>query len=139
MAKGVTMKASAGRVLMLVENSFPADERVRNEPFTLVSTGFRVSVLALQKPGKAIVSFDLAETRYSAQNAALYVQPNNEGDFAKAIATLMDNPELREKMGAFGESGRRAFAVVGSRDEFAGSLSARIRRIRASGECSIRD
>ena len=67
---------------MLVENSFPADERVRNEPFTLVSTGFRVSVLALQKPGKAIVSFDLAETRYSAQNAALYVQPNNEGDFA---------------------------------------------------------
>ena len=29
------MKASAGRVLMLVENCYPADTRVRNEAVTL--------------------------------------------------------------------------------------------------------
>ena len=29
------MKGSAGRVLMLVENNFPADTRVRNEASTL--------------------------------------------------------------------------------------------------------
>ena len=33
---------------MLVENSFPADTRVRNEASTLVSNGYRVSVIALR-------------------------------------------------------------------------------------------
>jgi glycosyltransferase involved in cell wall biosynthesis len=41
------MKESAGRVLMLVENRFPADTRVRNEAFTLAANGFKVSVVAL--------------------------------------------------------------------------------------------
>jgi hypothetical protein len=47
------MKASAGRVLMLVENSFPADSRVRNEAFTLVSNGYQITVLALRKPARS--------------------------------------------------------------------------------------
>jgi glycosyltransferase involved in cell wall biosynthesis len=42
------MKASAGKVLMLVENSFPADSRVRNEAFTLASNGIKVTVIALR-------------------------------------------------------------------------------------------
>src|SRR5687768_16825012 len=46
------MKASAGRVLMLVENSFPADTRVRNEAGTLVANGYRVSVISLRAPGQ---------------------------------------------------------------------------------------
>src|SRR5688572_30907170 len=46
------MKASAGRVLMLVENSFPADTRVRNEAGTLVANGYRVSVISLRSPGQ---------------------------------------------------------------------------------------
>jgi len=46
------MKASAGRVLMLVENCFPADTRVRNEAFTLARNGFSVAVIALQKAGE---------------------------------------------------------------------------------------
>src|SRR5438445_2443741 len=41
------MKESAGRVLMLVENSFPNDTRVRNEAFTLADNGFKVAVIAL--------------------------------------------------------------------------------------------
>ncbi len=51
---------------------------------------------------KPMVCFDLKETHYSAQDAALYVQPNNEEDYARAIITLIDNPELRKKMGDYG-------------------------------------
>ncbi|MGE4054204.1 MAG: glycosyltransferase, partial [Vicinamibacterales bacterium] len=46
------MKASAGDVVMLVENCFPADSRVRNEAFTLRDSGFNVSVIALRKEGE---------------------------------------------------------------------------------------
>ena len=46
------MKGSAGRVLMLVENCFPADTRVRNEAATLVAHGYRVTVIALRSPGE---------------------------------------------------------------------------------------
>src|SRR5262249_25031733 len=46
------MKESAGRVLMLVENEFPGDPRVRNEAFTLVDNGFQVAVIALRRPGQ---------------------------------------------------------------------------------------
>src|SRR6266436_5892259 len=46
--RGITMKEYAGRVLMLVENCFPADTRVRNEAFTLAENGFHVSIIALR-------------------------------------------------------------------------------------------
>src|SRR5262249_9575702 len=46
------MKASAGSVLMLVENCYPADTRVRNEAVTLTENGFKVSVIALRGPGE---------------------------------------------------------------------------------------
>jgi glycosyltransferase involved in cell wall biosynthesis len=48
------------------------------------------------------VAFDLKETRFSAGDAAIYVRPNEEAEFAKTIAQLMGQPELRKKMGAFG-------------------------------------
>jgi len=51
---------------------------------------------------KPIVSFDLKETRFSARDAAIYVEPNNEAEFAEAIAQLMDQPELQNKMGTYG-------------------------------------
>jgi len=46
------MKESAGRVLMLVENEFPRDTRVRNEAFTLAAAGLQVSVIALRGSGE---------------------------------------------------------------------------------------
>ena len=52
--------------------------------------------------GKPVVSFDLQEARFSAQDAALYAIPNQVEDFADKIETLLDNQELRSKMGAFG-------------------------------------
>jgi glycosyltransferase involved in cell wall biosynthesis len=53
---------------------------------------------------KPIVAFDLPETRRSAGEAALYVTPNDELEFAKALAHLMDRPEERRTKGAIGRS-----------------------------------
>jgi len=52
--------------------------------------------------GKPIVAFDLPEHRTTAQGAALYARPNDELDFARKIAELMDDPEKRSRMGKLG-------------------------------------
>ncbi len=52
--------------------------------------------------GLPVVAFDLAETRFSAQAAALYATPNSVEDFAHNIEMLLDNEELRRQMGACG-------------------------------------
>lgn len=57
--------------------------------------------MALAKP---IVQFDLTEGRYSAQDASLYAKNNDAEDMAKKIMELLDNPELRKKMGAYGRN-----------------------------------
>jgi glycosyltransferase involved in cell wall biosynthesis len=54
--------------------------------------------------GKPIVAFDLPEHRVTAGEAALYARPNDELDFARHIQTLMDDPELRIKMGQIGRA-----------------------------------
>jgi glycosyltransferase involved in cell wall biosynthesis len=50
---------------------------------------------------KPIVAFDLRENRYSAQEAALYAQGNDVGQFARLITTLVDDETLRRQMGDF--------------------------------------
>lgn len=55
--------------------------------------------MALSKP---IVAFDLPEHRVSAGDAALYAEPNDELDFARKIALLMDDPSLRRRLGREG-------------------------------------
>ena len=52
--------------------------------------------------GKPMVQFDLAEGRFSAQQASLYARQNNAFDFADKILELLDNEEKRKAMGAFG-------------------------------------
>lgn len=61
-----------------------------------------IKVMEYMVVGKPIVAFDLVETRYSAQDAALYARPNDELDFARQIAVLMDDPERCRKMGQIG-------------------------------------
>ena len=63
-----------------------------------------IKIMEYMAYGKPIVSFDLKETRYSAQDAAIYVKPNDEPQFAAAIAKLMDDPVLRVRLGAFGRA-----------------------------------
>jgi len=71
-----------------------------SSPLNDVSTW--IKVMEYMAYGKPIVSFDLRETRASAQGAALFVPCNDELAFAQAVATLMDEPELREAMGRLG-------------------------------------
>jgi glycosyltransferase involved in cell wall biosynthesis len=55
--------------------------------------------MALAKP---IVQFDLAEGRFSAQDASLYAKKNDPDDLAAKIVELVDDPARRARMGAFG-------------------------------------
>jgi glycosyltransferase involved in cell wall biosynthesis len=52
--------------------------------------------------GKPIVQFDLTEGRFSAQDASLYAKRNDPHDLAAKIVELIDDPERRAQMGAFG-------------------------------------
>jgi len=73
-----------------------------SSPLNDVSTW--IKIMEYMTLGKPIVTFDLKETRFSARDSAIYVEPNNEKEFAKAIVQLMDDPGLRIKLG---ERGRK--------------------------------
>ncbi|NML52591.1 glycosyltransferase family 4 protein [Streptomyces sp. R302] len=60
-------------------------------------------VLEYMVMGRPIVSFDLREARVSAGDAALYAPANDEGEFARLIALLLDDPEKRALMGKAGQ------------------------------------
>src|SRR5437867_1523137 len=71
-----------------------------SSPLNDVSTW--IKVMEYMAAAKPIVAFDLKETRFSARDAAVYVEPNKEAEFAKAIVQLMEQPELRKQMGSYG-------------------------------------
>jgi glycosyltransferase involved in cell wall biosynthesis len=52
--------------------------------------------------GKAHMAFDLEETRFCADGAALYAQPNDAEDFARKVLELLSSPEQRAAMGRIG-------------------------------------
>ena len=54
--------------------------------------------------GLPVVAFDLQETRVSAAAAAVYVTPNDIGEYAKAIADLIDDEAVREQLGKIGRT-----------------------------------
>jgi glycosyltransferase involved in cell wall biosynthesis len=69
-------------------------------PVNNISTMHKtVEYMALRKP---IVQFDLREGRVSAGDASLYAAPNDTTDFAKAIVQLIDDPEMRDRLGGIG-------------------------------------
>lgn len=61
-------------------------------------------ILEYMALGKPIVQFDLTEGRYSAQEASLYAKNNDAEDMARKIMELLENPEMRKKMGAYGRN-----------------------------------
>lgn len=66
-----------------------------------ISTMIKImEYMALAKP---IVQFDLREGRFSAQDAAVYADTQDQiADFAAKITWVLDNPEERIRMGEFG-------------------------------------
>lgn len=71
-------------------------------PLNDVSTMNKImEYMAMSRP---IVSFDLKEARVSAGNAAVYAPANDESEFAKLIARLLDDPDERHRMGEIGRA-----------------------------------
>jgi glycosyltransferase involved in cell wall biosynthesis len=52
--------------------------------------------------GKPVVCFDMPERRYTGENTVLYARENDELDLARQIACLIDNPQLRVRLGVLG-------------------------------------
>jgi glycosyltransferase involved in cell wall biosynthesis len=61
-----------------------------------------VKIMEYMAAAKPIVAFDLAETRFSAGEAAVYARPNDELGFATLLSALIDAPRQRQKMGCYG-------------------------------------
>ncbi len=69
-------------------------------PLNDVSTMNKImEYMAMSRP---IVSFDLREARVSAGDAAVYAPANDESEFAKLVAYLLDDPGERRRMGEIG-------------------------------------
>jgi glycosyltransferase involved in cell wall biosynthesis len=54
--------------------------------------------------GLPVVAFDLRETRVSAEDAAVYAEPNDVRSYAEAIVALMDDEQQRVRMGNLGRN-----------------------------------
>jgi glycosyltransferase involved in cell wall biosynthesis len=61
-------------------------------------------ILEYMALGQPIVQFDLAEGRFSAQEASLYAAKNDSRDMAVKIVELLDDPARRAAMGAYGRA-----------------------------------
>lgn len=61
-------------------------------------------ILEYMACGKPIVQFEVTEGRVSAGEASLYARANDTVDFAEKLEELLDDPALRERMGAYGKA-----------------------------------
>lgn len=62
-----------------------------------------IKIMEYMALGKPIVQFDLREGRFSAQDAAVYANTQNQvPDFAAKIVWLLEHPDERKRMGEFG-------------------------------------
>ena len=76
-------------------------------------------VLEYMACAKPVVCFDLREHRHSAREGALYAEPNRDEDLAAKISQLLDDPALRERLGAYN---RQRFLDVLAWEHNAGRL-----------------
>lgn len=76
----------------------PDPKNALNDVSTMNKT---MEYMAFELP---VVAFDLRETRVSAGDAAVYVEPNEVAAYAKAILELLDDEPRRRAMGAVGRA-----------------------------------
>lgn len=77
-------------------------------PLNEIST--MVKVTEYMAAGKAIAAYDLAEHRATAAGAALYAIPNRPESLAGSIATLLDDADLRKRLGKEGHERAARFS-----------------------------
>lgn len=74
-----------------------------DKPCEMNNISTMIKIMEYMALGKPIVQFDLKEGRFSAREASLYADNNNQvADFAAKILWLLDHPEVRKTMGEFG-------------------------------------
>ncbi|MGA3090303.1 MAG: glycosyltransferase family 4 protein [Terriglobales bacterium] len=74
-----------------------------DKPCKMNDISTMIKIMEYMALGKPIVQFDLREGRFSAQDAAVYADTQNQVvDFAAKIVWVLDNPDERKKMGEFG-------------------------------------
>jgi glycosyltransferase involved in cell wall biosynthesis len=62
-----------------------------------------IKIMEYMALGRPIVQFESKEGRFSAQEASLYADPENQvSDFAAKVLWLLDHPDERRKMGELG-------------------------------------
>jgi len=61
-----------------------------------------IKIMEYMAASKPIVVFDLKETRFSADSSAILVPHDDVEGFARSIKKLLDEPELRKKLGKTG-------------------------------------
>ena len=74
-----------------------------DKPCEMNDISTMIKIMEYMALGKPIVQFDLKEGRFSAGDAALYSDNHDLAtDFANKILWLLDHPDERQRMGAFG-------------------------------------
>ena len=90
---------SSTRILSTADVGLSPDPK---NPLNDVSTMNKtMEYMAFELP---VVAFDLKETRVSADEAAVYVEPNDEYAYAEAIVALMDDEPRRARLGKLGRT-----------------------------------
>ncbi|MEM8921603.1 MAG: glycosyltransferase, partial [Pseudomonadota bacterium] len=88
---------------LLLDVLYTADVCVNPDRFNAMNDQSTMNkTMEYMAAGRAMVQFDLKESRYSAQSASLYAKPDDIVDFADKIEDLLDDPTKRAAMGAFG-------------------------------------
>lgn len=86
-----------GRVLSSSDVCLAPDP---SNPLNDVSSMVKISeYMAMSRP---MVSYDLAESRFGAGEAALFAAPGDHAGFARLVSELLDDPARRAEMGAAG-------------------------------------
>jgi glycosyltransferase involved in cell wall biosynthesis len=95
-----TGRVSDGALLAMLNTAeLCVNPDVANEMNDISTMNKVMEYMALGKP---MVQFDLAEGRFSAQQASLYARRNNAIDLGLKIVEMLDDEEKRKTMGAFG-------------------------------------
>jgi glycosyltransferase involved in cell wall biosynthesis len=94
----ITSDEVLGAVLATADVCVSPDEANRMNDISTMN-----KVMEYMALGKPIVQFDLHEGRFSAGEASLYAKRNDVASLAQGIVRLIDDAELRDRMGQIGQ------------------------------------